>query len=300
MDSRAAKHSTGSGSWYTPDEYMDAVHEVLGGIALDPASDAEANQYVKAVRYFTEQDNGILRDWITDGGVYCNPPGKEDPKNFPSKEIAREVNQYRGQELWLEKMIQEYERGHFKEGIMLMFNASPVDTLWWHTAVRKFVVCIKLSRIKFNPPEGAYEDTSKNQPTHGNGWIYFGENREKFIEVFKKFGTIILPETVIYEGPADLIADKRNKPRRVAKPRRANPAKSGNSGSASSNPASDSSLSNHNYDAIGHGITTANLYLGVSNIHYDPITNCDVVTLIPNSHYDSADTANAYRGNSSS
>jgi hypothetical protein len=212
QNSRAVKHSTGSPNWYTPELYMEDVRTVINGIHLDPASDVEANTYVRAKRYFTEDENGIFQDWWADS-VYCNPPGREDPKKYEDplvQEQVRQANQWRGQELWLHKMMTEYDKGHFKQGIMQMFNASPIDTLWWHTAIRTQVVCIKLGRIKFTPPQGIYANTKKNQPTHGNGWIYFGENPARFIEVFRKYGTIFLPHNQVYDGQANLIAHKYN------------------------------------------------------------------------------------------
>jgi hypothetical protein len=47
----------GSQEWYTPQHCIRAVKEVLGNIELDPASSPEANQYVKAHRYFTIEED---------------------------------------------------------------------------------------------------------------------------------------------------------------------------------------------------------------------------------------------------
>jgi hypothetical protein len=77
-----AKLSMENPDWHTPAPIVEAARAVLGGIDLDPASDAEANQVIQAATIFTEDDNGLYeeggetkhhRAWH--GRVFCNPPG---------------------------------------------------------------------------------------------------------------------------------------------------------------------------------------------------------------------------------
>ncbi|MDP8929537.1 MAG: phage N-6-adenine-methyltransferase [Actinomycetota bacterium] len=63
---------TGNVEWYTPRPYLDAAVAVMGAIDLDPASCDLAQRNVRAVRYFTTEDDGLRQDWW--GRVWLNPP----------------------------------------------------------------------------------------------------------------------------------------------------------------------------------------------------------------------------------
>src|SRR5262249_56141272 len=65
-------HNTGYYEWYTPARYIELAREVLGEIDLDPASSAKAQEIVKAQRYFTLEQDGLIRPWH--GRVWLNPP----------------------------------------------------------------------------------------------------------------------------------------------------------------------------------------------------------------------------------
>jgi ParB family chromosome partitioning protein len=55
--------SSKSNEWYTPLPYIEAARLVLGDIDLDPASCELANGVVQAKRFFTEQDDGLTKEW---------------------------------------------------------------------------------------------------------------------------------------------------------------------------------------------------------------------------------------------
>jgi hypothetical protein len=163
-------HSSNSQSWYTPSRYIEAAREVFGGvIELDPASCEQANKTVNAKRYFNETSDGLSRPWWADS-VFANPPyGKTDGKS--------------NQEVWSTKMIYEYNMAHFSQGILLI-NAT-TDRKWFQ-ALWKYPICFTNHRIRFYSPEGV-----GNAPTHGNAFVYFGPNKEKFTTVFRAFGMVV-------------------------------------------------------------------------------------------------------------
>lgn len=57
----------------TPEWLVEKARRVLGRIALDPASSAEANARVGADRYITRDEDGLGATW--EGPVFLSPPG---------------------------------------------------------------------------------------------------------------------------------------------------------------------------------------------------------------------------------
>jgi hypothetical protein len=159
-----------SNEWFTPARYIEAARLVLGGIDLDPASCAEANQTVKATRYFTEADNGLMQHWS--GHVWLNPP------------YGRTTQ---GQGSYLEqftrKMLLAYEGGLVSAGMMLI----PVNTATsWFTPLWQYPICFPAKRIDF---VGSC-DRRGGRVSFGTCFVYLGPSVAQFIEVFGKFGTI--------------------------------------------------------------------------------------------------------------
>lgn len=160
--------SSKNNEWYTPPKYIEAARSVMGKIDLDPASCEEANQVVQAERYYTIRENGLIQPWS--GRVWLNPPygRSEDGSN---------------QDIWSSRLIYQYEEGHVDEAILLV-NAA-VDTKWFQRLFA-YPVCFPAQRINFSTPEPTISGS-----THGSALVYFGIHRQRFVEVFGQFGTVV-------------------------------------------------------------------------------------------------------------
>ena len=62
----------GTTEYMTPSYVIDMGRAILGKIDLDPASNALAQQTVRAERYYTKENDGLLKEWS--GRVWLNPP----------------------------------------------------------------------------------------------------------------------------------------------------------------------------------------------------------------------------------
>jgi phage N-6-adenine-methyltransferase len=156
--------SSESAEWYTPKRYIEAAREVLGTIELDPASCEDANRIVKADTFFTEEDDGLKKDWS--GRVWLNPPyGDIGPK-------------------FVARLLHAYEEGDVQEAILLVNNAT--ETKWFRPLFEQ-TICFSDHRVKFWNETGLGES-----PAHGSSFVYFGHGK-KFAEVFGQFGAVVVP-----------------------------------------------------------------------------------------------------------
>lgn len=166
--------SSESAEWYTPAIYVNAARQVMGNIDLDPASCELANQVVQAERYYDVYAHGLLQHWH--GNVWLNPP------------YGREKDNQSSQEVWTCKLIAEYEAGHVEQAILLV-NAS--TSTGWFQRLWNYPICFTDHKIRFYN-----ERCVASQPTHGNAFVYFGQQEARFIEVFTRFGVVITPNGV--------------------------------------------------------------------------------------------------------
>ncbi len=155
----------GEYEWYTPAHVIDAVRLVLGGIDLDPASCEEAQATVQATAYFTEDDDGLAREWV--GRVFLNPP-------FAHPTVKH----------FADKFLSSFEAGTMPSGIMLS-NAC-TDTNWWQRLAATGTVCFHEGRIKFKGPHDQGQS-----PTLGQTLVYLGPDPVTFRERFTPFGVVL-------------------------------------------------------------------------------------------------------------
>lgn len=145
--------------WYTPARYIEAARQVLGEIDLDPASNDFANETVKAKTYYTEETDGLSQKWF--GNIWMNPP-------YSTALLPR----------FAEKLVNE----DFEQAIVLVNNAT--ETQWFKTFVGKAsAIVFHTGRIKFVKRDGEHAT-----PLQGQAFFYYGNNADKFLEVFGEFG----------------------------------------------------------------------------------------------------------------
>lgn len=149
--------------WYTPQEIINSVIEVLGEIDLDPCSNSKTNPKIPARKYFTKNDNGLTKSW--EGTVYMNPP------------YGREIKD------WISKLMEEWEAGKI-EGIALV--PARTDTEWF-SQMDAHPWCAIRGRLKFS--------SNPNSAPFPSAVFYIGrdedvEGIERFVNAFRKHGTI--------------------------------------------------------------------------------------------------------------
>jgi hypothetical protein len=156
--------NSGNNEWYTPPEFIEAARKVMGKIDFDPASSEIANRTVKATKYCTAEDDGLL--WAWGGKVWMNPP-------YAGELIGR----------FCFKLVDHFERGEIEEAIILVNNST--ETAWFDRLIDcASAVVFPKTRVKFidmnGKPSGA--------PLQGQAIIYLGRHGYKFIEAFSQFG----------------------------------------------------------------------------------------------------------------
>jgi ParB family chromosome partitioning protein len=161
--------STGYPCHFTPREVIDMAVAVMGGIDLDPASCAEANETVGATMFYTEVEDGLSQPWR--GRVFLNPP--YSPTMFPFCEAA----------------ASKFESGEISEAIVLTHNST--ETRWFRRLVKvSAAICFVNRRIQFIRQE---TQSDYSGPTQAQALFYLGGNTEKFTAVFENLGWIAIP-----------------------------------------------------------------------------------------------------------
>lgn len=159
-------HNSGNNEWYTPPGFTYAARVVMGGIDLDPASSAEANQPIGATRFYSIEDDGLSQDWH--GRIWLNPP-------YADGLVEKFIN----------KLIYHYKNKTVSEAIVLVNNAS--ETVWFQALANAGVaICFPKARIKFWKSGG-----EKGSPLQGQAIVYLGDNPRLFHQEFKAFGFMV-------------------------------------------------------------------------------------------------------------
>jgi hypothetical protein len=162
-----------SQSWGTPMKYVKAVKHFFGGfISLDPCS----NEYsiVKAEKEFILPTDGLREDWNYPT-IYINPPYGSD------KERGTTIKN------WLAKCALTHEK--YNSEILALIPVA-TNTGHWKQSIfgkARSICFLYDTRLKFL--ENGL-DTGKGAPM-SCAMVYWGNNYDKFYEIFIEFGAVI-------------------------------------------------------------------------------------------------------------
>lgn len=162
----------GNPNWRSPEWLIEASREVLGGIDIDPCSDAEAQKTVKAHLYFTKDQSIDLTDLglcLLGKSWYINPPGNLVRRFWKDLNTAR----------W---------RNCFRHAIWVGFNIGQLRSLQDPSPL-VYPICVPRKRIAFIDPE----DKARRSPMYDNFIAYLPgsiNKTERFLGVFEEFGEV--------------------------------------------------------------------------------------------------------------
>lgn len=174
-------HSSRSDRWGTPRQIADMARKVLGRVDLDPASEPYFNRTVQASRFFSEEDEGLQKDWQA-RSVFLNPPG--------GKKGNRSLSG-----LFWEKLMQERAAGQVGHAIFLGFSVELLQSSQRCElgSICDFPFCVPRRRIQFESPEGVLNN---QRPSHSNVIVYvpgYIDETELFLRTFGELGATVRP-----------------------------------------------------------------------------------------------------------
>lgn len=152
--------------WYTPDLYIAAARQVMGGIDLDPASSEAAQEIVQAAVCYTKSsgpEGGLSYVWS--GRVWLNPP-------------------YSNPDPFIRRLLAYYQGGSVTQAVVLVNNAT--ETQWFQMLLTRCPACFLRRRIAFWQV-GVTGKTARQ----GQTVFYLGDRQKQFVEVFSKHGPVV-------------------------------------------------------------------------------------------------------------
>lgn len=205
-----AQHSSKSVEHYTPVDVVERARRTLGGIDLDPASCALANEVVRATRWFgdgevggqgnllhtVEPRGGLFREWH--GRVFLNPPGGKLHKD--TLEPVEAGPGLSAAAVWWAKLWSEWDAGHVEAAIFVCFSLAVFRTgqVEGVRPPQAFPFCVLEDRLDYDKPdENGRRVASKGAPADSaivllprRGLGYDGAMVDRFVAEFSPLGYV--------------------------------------------------------------------------------------------------------------
>lgn len=170
---KIAQHSSATNEHYGPAWLIEGARELMGGIDLDPASCAKANEIVRASSFYALPNDGRVMPWH--GRVYLNPPGGSC--EFPS--IPTPHNRKRDHAspgLWWAILAHKWQTGEIDQAVFTIFNLETLRYATGYPVLQPldFPVLVPYERIDFLnadlEPQGS--------PAHPNMIVWLPPDRK--------------------------------------------------------------------------------------------------------------------------
>jgi hypothetical protein len=187
------QHSSDSVEHYTEPDIIELVRHTMGGIDLDPASCAMAQEVVKAEAWYGPGsefgEDGLAQPWI--GRVYLNPPGGAmTPTEKKDTGLSSRAA------LWWLKIATAWQEGEIEQAIFMGFALEIVRIVQSLDVVQPLLLpfCVPSQRLVFSTFNREYEK---------------GRKRGKLIDPNKKVGERVQqkqpshPNIIVYLPPIE-------------------------------------------------------------------------------------------------
>lgn len=194
-----AQHSSATNEHYTPASVTEPARALLGAFDLDPASCPEANERIRATRFFTQADDGLSQAWS--GRVWLNPPGGKLKKVGGAWVPVAKGPGESSMRVWWDRLAgcwacNEIESAFFVGFTLEILRTSQSCVL----PVHAFPRCYPRERLPFRG----------DQPTHANVLVYLPPKvitpQEATDRLHEAFGQIGLCEGPALRASAVLLA----------------------------------------------------------------------------------------------
>lgn len=201
------QHSAIDNRWLTPTDIVDLAHRLLGTIDLDPASEPEANELIKASRIITAEEDGLTSSWGDASRIFLNPPGGTlDKAKYPKlhrkyfcTSLPQAFFKVAVDHLWYHKKLND-KHGTILPGTLFFvgFSLEQLATLSRDEDCRAFIesssVFIPPDRIRFKLSKEVLDSLSEEDrkkkktasPSHSN-FILVWSNERQVLDGLKKF-----------------------------------------------------------------------------------------------------------------